>query len=164
VSLYLVHFTRRFGHAGHYLGYSDGHPVFRLQHHANGTGANLLRHVHNAGIGWHLTRVWTCGDRTLERRIKNNGSSEQVCPACRAIGGHRHRLPGDRWVGPARPDRICRWCPAPAVVARSWGRGQVQLCLEHAAAFTAAAYGASPADIAAGTVHPTTALLTGVAS
>jgi hypothetical protein len=81
-TVYLLHFDQPFGHARHYLGWaSDGNLHRRLAHHAAGTGANLLRHVGKAGIGWELARTWA-GDRTLERRMKARGHT-RACPVCR---------------------------------------------------------------------------------
>jgi hypothetical protein len=73
-TVYLLHFAEPFGHARHYLGWAGpGNLSARLAHHAAGTGANLLRHVGKAGIGWELVRTWP-GDRHLERRLKNRGA------------------------------------------------------------------------------------------
>jgi predicted GIY-YIG superfamily endonuclease len=80
-TVYLLHFDEPFGHARHYCGWaSDLHA--RLAHHAAGTGANLLRHVAAAGIGWTLVRTWP-GDRREERRLKRRGGATDRCPACR---------------------------------------------------------------------------------
>ena len=80
-TIYLLHFDAPFGHAQHYLGWAK-HLDARLQHHERGTGANLLRHVRNAGIGWQLSRTWQ-GDRYLERRLKNRGGAARLCPICK---------------------------------------------------------------------------------
>jgi len=81
-TVYLLHFDQPFGHARHYMGWaSDGNLERRLAHHASGTGANLLRHVGKAGIGWELVRTWA-GDRSLERRMKARGHA-RACPVCR---------------------------------------------------------------------------------
>jgi hypothetical protein len=81
-TVYLLHFAEPFSHARHYLGWAaPGNLSARLAHHAAGTGANLLRHVGKAGIGWELARTWP-GDRTLERRLKNRGGHARLCPAC----------------------------------------------------------------------------------
>jgi hypothetical protein len=80
--VYLLHFDEPFGHARHYLGYaSPGNLHFRLGHHAAGSGANLLRHVAKAGIGWSLARTWK-GDRHRERQLKQHGKT-RACPMCR---------------------------------------------------------------------------------
>jgi hypothetical protein len=80
-TVYLLHFAEPFQHARHYCGWASDLPG-RLAHHAAGTGANLLRHVAKAGIGWELARTWP-GDRYLERRIKRRGGLRRVCPVCR---------------------------------------------------------------------------------
>ena len=78
-TVYLLHFERPFGHAKHYLGKSK-HLSKRLAHHRNGTGANLMRHVKNAGIDWLCVRTWKGGSE-LERRLKQSGHSRR-CPVC----------------------------------------------------------------------------------
>ena len=81
-TVYLVHLDEPFGHARHYLGYaSPGNLHSRLAHHAAGSGANLLRHVAKAGIGWQLARTWP-GSRSRERQLKARGHS-RCCPVCR---------------------------------------------------------------------------------
>ena len=79
-TIYLLHFDRPFKHAGHYLGWTSNLDA-RLGHHLNGTGANLLKHVKAAGIGWVVARTWT-GDRNRERQLKNQGSRARLCPIC----------------------------------------------------------------------------------
>lgn len=82
-TVYLLHFDRPFGHARHYLGWAGpGNLGHRLAHHAAGSGANLLRHVAAAGIGWTLVRTWSA-DRHEERRIKRRGGLGRCCPSCR---------------------------------------------------------------------------------
>lgn len=81
MTVYLLHFDRPFGHARHYLGWASSLDA-RLAHHANGTGANLLRHVAAAGISWQLARVWEGADRNRERQIKRQGGLSRSCPLC----------------------------------------------------------------------------------
>lgn len=96
--VYLLHFTepetgqtRRFRHAGHYMGWApDRHWRARLSEHAKGKGANLLRHVLAAGITWELVRRWPGGSRADERRLKRQGGLSRHCPVCRASGSY-HR-------------------------------------------------------------------------
>lgn len=78
-TIYLLHFDRPFKHARHYLGWTRDLDA-RLEAHANGTGANLMRHVTNEGIGFVLARTWE-GDRNLERQFKSNGHARR-CPLC----------------------------------------------------------------------------------
>lgn len=82
-TVYLLHFERPFGHARHYMGWAM-HLDSRLRHHEQGSGANLLRHVRNAGIGWTLARTWQ-GDRFLERRLKVQGGHSRKCPMCKGL-------------------------------------------------------------------------------
>lgn len=98
MSVYLIHFQRRYRHAGHYLGFALDVPA-RLWHHRQGTGANLVRVVNREGIDWVCARVWPDGDRTLERRLKNH-SSTRYCPVCRGevlVCWDCHRLYRRRW-------------------------------------------------------------------
>lgn len=78
--IYLLHFERPFGHARHYMGWSQDLWV-RLICHQMGRGANLLRHVAIAGIQWRLVALYY-GDRNLERAMKNHGHARR-CPECR---------------------------------------------------------------------------------
>ena len=55
----------------------------RLTHHRNGSGANLLKHVGRAGIGWDVVRVWK-GTRRDERKLKKRKDSTRICPRCAA--------------------------------------------------------------------------------
>lgn len=87
-TVYLLHFAEPFGHARHYLGWASyGNLHARLAHHRAGTGANLMRHVGLAGIGWELARTWP-GDRHLERSMKVRGATRR-CPVCRPELGPR---------------------------------------------------------------------------
>lgn len=89
--LYLLHFDTPLAHARHYLGYTrNGGLERRLAEHRAGNGARLMAVVQLAGITWELARTWPEGDRTLERRIKNQGGLSRFCPTCRATGSY-HR-------------------------------------------------------------------------
>jgi predicted GIY-YIG superfamily endonuclease len=78
--IYLLHFERRYRHAGHYTGWAaDLHQ--RLAEHAAGQGARLLAVVKEAGISWSLARTWT-GTRSDERALKRRGGASRRCPAC----------------------------------------------------------------------------------
>jgi|SRR5215469_7857198 len=82
-TVYLLHFDEPFKHAKHYLGWASMLEE-RLWHHEQGTGANLLKHVKAAGIGWELVRTWENATRSDERRIKEMGGLARVCPVCQA--------------------------------------------------------------------------------
>ena len=80
--VYLIHFSRPFRHARHYLGYAENLEG-RLTHHKNGDGAKLMRHVTEAGIEWSVVRKWEGATKTDERRIKNSRHMPRYCPVCR---------------------------------------------------------------------------------
>ena len=84
--LYLIHLEPRYKHAGHYLGYTRGHWVDRVQRHVAGHGSPLIRAALAAGCKLSVTRVWRHGTRTDERRLKNGGGLSRHCPVCRASG------------------------------------------------------------------------------
>lgn len=80
--IYLLHFSSRFRHAAHYIGYcEDGKLEERLDRHRRGHGATLLKHVFAAGIKVEVVRTWK-GDRDFERRLKKMGSACRICPIC----------------------------------------------------------------------------------
>jgi hypothetical protein len=81
-TVYLLHFDRPFSHARHYMGWTGGRLADRLDRHRRGDGANLLRHVTAAGIGWRMSRTWE-GDRHWERQLKRQGGHSRKCPVCK---------------------------------------------------------------------------------
>jgi len=92
-TVYLLHFDRPFKHAMHYMGWASDLEG-RLRHHQNGTGANLLKHVRDAGIGWTLARTWV-GDRHRERALKVQGGHSRKCPMCLSAAREGKPLPPD---------------------------------------------------------------------
>lgn len=85
--IYLLHFTDpetgehvQFGHAGHYLGWTTNLQQ-RLMRHGTKSGANLLWHAKQAGIGWEVTRLWR-GTCRREWRLKVQGGHSRKCPLC----------------------------------------------------------------------------------
>ena len=79
-TVYLLHFSRRYGHAGHYTGWTSDLPR-RLATHAAGQGARLLAVITEAGIEWQLARTWA-GGRGRERQLKQQGGAARRCPLC----------------------------------------------------------------------------------
>lgn len=79
--VYLLHFDHPYKHAQHYVGYAED-LARRLNHHADGTGANLMKVIKQNGIGFTLARVWDGATRTDERKIKNAGGGRRYCPIC----------------------------------------------------------------------------------
>lgn len=80
-TIYLLHFERRYRHAGHYTG-STTCLHRRLEEHRSGTGARLMEVVVSAGIGFELARTWN-GDRARERQLKKQGGASRHCPLCK---------------------------------------------------------------------------------
>ncbi len=80
-TVYLLHFARRYKHAGHYIG-STNSLAERLEAHENGRGARLLEVVHAAGIAWVLARTWE-GGRQRERQLKKQRGASRCCPICK---------------------------------------------------------------------------------
>jgi len=78
--VYLLHFDRRYAHAGHYTGWTADLPS-RLADHTAGHGARLLAVITHAGIGWRLARTWP-GTRHTERALKRQGGASRRCPLC----------------------------------------------------------------------------------
>ena len=83
-TVYLTHFLKPFKHAEHYLGFATNLEA-RLEHHRKGTGARLMQVIRDAGIGFVLVRTWEGETRTKERRIKNGGGLNRVCPVCKLM-------------------------------------------------------------------------------
>jgi predicted GIY-YIG superfamily endonuclease len=79
-TVYLLHFSKPYKHAAHYMGWAKDLES-RLTEHQAGQGARLIAVIKAAGIDWKLARTWK-GDRYRERQLKNQGSSKRHCPDC----------------------------------------------------------------------------------
>lgn len=80
--VYLLHFSERFKHAGHYLGYTEDLEA-RLAQHRAGNGARLVEVITEAGLDFQVVRTWN-GDRVLERQLKRQKNGPRLCPLCNA--------------------------------------------------------------------------------
>lgn len=78
--IYLLHFSKAFKHAKHYMGFTDDLEE-RLARHQAGDGSKLLRAVKLAGIEFQVVRTWP-GGRVFERRLKRRKDTPKLCPAC----------------------------------------------------------------------------------
>jgi len=76
---YLLHFDKRYHHAGHYLGKSSQLDK-RIAAHRAGRGGRLLEVIRAAHIGFRLARTW---DGDHERELKRRHSGVRLCPICR---------------------------------------------------------------------------------
>jgi predicted GIY-YIG superfamily endonuclease len=115
-TVYLIHFDRRYKHAGHYLGWTSDLAA-RLAEHARGQGARLMAVIRDAGITWQLARTWP-GTRRRERQLKKRGGASRFCPLC----GVRPRPGPD--VDAAPPAAVRTWMfPVPPVQVAPYDRG-----------------------------------------
>lgn len=80
-TIYLLHFSRPFGHARHYTGWTGGDLEIRLADHAAGRGSRLCEAAIAAGVTWTLAATEP-GDRNRERQLKNRGGASRRCPIC----------------------------------------------------------------------------------
>lgn len=89
--LYLLHFTPRYRHAGHYLGYADDIDR-RVGEHLScgGRSSPLVAAAIAAGSTVTLARTYPGASRRRERSIKRAGGLGRSCPICRA-GGYSRR-------------------------------------------------------------------------
>jgi hypothetical protein len=81
--IYLLHFSRPYRHARHYLGFTDNLEQ-RLAEHRSGRGSPLVAAAVRAGIDVVVAATWP-GDRSVERRLhRYKNSRARLCPMCRA--------------------------------------------------------------------------------
>ena len=82
--VYLLHFERPYHHARHYIGFARSADTLpkRIKHHRQGSGARLMEVIAAAGIGFEHVRTWPDGDRTFERRLKDQKHGPRLCPVC----------------------------------------------------------------------------------
>jgi predicted GIY-YIG superfamily endonuclease len=80
MKIYLLHIQPAYRHAQHYLGIADDLEA-RLALHRAGQSARLTQVVVEAGRKLVLVRTWD-GERTDERRLKNQPNSPRLCPVC----------------------------------------------------------------------------------
>jgi predicted GIY-YIG superfamily endonuclease len=79
--LYLLHFSPRYRHAGHYLGFTQN-LAKRFARHLEGKGSPLVKAAVGNGSKIVLVRVWA-EDGNAEQEIKRVvGSRARLCPVC----------------------------------------------------------------------------------
>lgn len=85
--VYLLHFSEKFRHAGHYLG-SAADIDTRVASHRNGSGARLTAVIKELGISFVVARAWPTETvreaRLLEAKFKRtNNNGPRRCPICK---------------------------------------------------------------------------------
>lgn len=102
--VYLLHFSKAYKHAKHYLGYADDIDK-RIAEHRTGQGARLTQVARAHGIDLLLARIWAHATRDDERQIKgtrtdggrhHRGGLGRVCPICREAHNQQKRLERER--------------------------------------------------------------------
>jgi len=89
--VYLLHFSRPYVHAAHYLGFTSN-LLERVLMHRAGTGARLVAVVRKYGIEVEVVAIWP-GDRKKERALKRWHNGKRLCPICKAKArAQRHQL------------------------------------------------------------------------
>lgn len=81
-TVYLLHFSEKYHHAGHYLGFAEDFEN-RLEQHRNGHGARLTQVIAGVGIEFECVRTWDKETRSFERQLKNRHDARSLCPNCR---------------------------------------------------------------------------------
>ena len=96
-TVYLLHFSRAYYHARHYLGFTQNLEG-RLQRHRWGAGSPLVRAAVRTGVEIFLARRWDNVTVAFERRVhERRGGLRHVCPICSGPAARRignpHRDP-----------------------------------------------------------------------
>ncbi len=82
--VYLIHFAEMHFHTQHYIGFCESDRTIekRMQYHRSGNGAKIMKAVTEAGIEWHIVRLFENVDRTFERELKKHKKARDFCPLC----------------------------------------------------------------------------------
>lgn len=94
---YLLHFSDKYKHARHYIGFSTDIPARVALHNAGRSHARLTQAAARAGITMVLARVWVGASRDNERKLKNLRAAAKMCPFCNP-GNKRGVLRGNDTV------------------------------------------------------------------
>ena len=81
-TVYLLHFSRPYCHARHYLGFSTRLEQ-RYDEHLCGRGSALVRAARQAGIVVYVARVWEQVTDAFERRGHRSRWARRICPICK---------------------------------------------------------------------------------
>jgi hypothetical protein len=76
-----LHFTKPFGRARHYIGWSPDINR-RVSRHKEGKGAKFTMGALRHGADLLLVRIWPGGDRRLEWELKHKDTHQALCALC----------------------------------------------------------------------------------
>jgi predicted GIY-YIG superfamily endonuclease len=79
--VYLIHFGKRYHHAGHYVGFTDDVDR-RMSEHRTGAGSRLLAAVAAAGVPFAVAFTWLRASRAFERKVHRYKKTPRLCPIC----------------------------------------------------------------------------------
>lgn len=85
--VYLIHFSRPYKGARHYMGATADLDQRMIDHRA-GRGASLLWALNKAGIRYRVVRRWR-GLWLKEQQLKSRFTSAQLCPHCCGPSAYR---------------------------------------------------------------------------
>lgn len=81
-TIYIIHFDRPYKGTLHYVGWTEGSVLDRLERHRSGRGSPLLKAVNDAGIKYKVSRSIHNVTRNAERQIKDERNHKRYCPCC----------------------------------------------------------------------------------
>lgn len=87
-TLYILHFTKPYHHARHYIGSTSDFNARIASHRAGKTG-KLIAAVLQAGIDFHAFVIGP-GGRDDERILKRQKNAARYCPACKNSKGKQN--------------------------------------------------------------------------
>lgn len=103
-TVYLLHFHGKIAdHAGHYIGWTSDIEG-RLAQHRAGTGAKLMRAVHEAGLTFEVAGTWP-GTKNDERRLKRRHNHGRYCPVCNGLDSQKVPWLPRPWRGRVAADQ-----------------------------------------------------------
>lgn len=84
--VYILHFSKRYHRARHYVGYTEK-PERRLNEHLNGysSGSPLVKAVIAAGIDVTVAAIFSEEGRDFEKKIKRSKNTPKFCPICQEL-------------------------------------------------------------------------------
>jgi hypothetical protein len=87
-TVYLLHLSRPYKHAGHYVGFTTSLER-RLSQHRRGSTSPLLRCAVAEGIELVLARTWENVTPGFETWLHNGSHKNLACPICSGPGAFR---------------------------------------------------------------------------